>query len=96
MLAGASAASVETLQRLGRFAGVAFQLQDDLAGLFGDPLATGKPTDCDLRECKKSFPLLLAYRRATSREQRCLERLGVGRPRRSWSGSRPSSAGGAA
>jgi geranylgeranyl diphosphate synthase type I len=77
MLAGASTASVETLQRLGRFAGVAFQLQDDLAGLFGDPLATGKPTDCDLRECKKSFPLLLAYRRATSRERRCLERLGA-------------------
>ena len=77
MLAGASAASVETLQRLGRFAGVAFQLQDDLAGLFGDPLATGKPTDCDLRECKKSFPLLLAYRPATSRERRRLERLGA-------------------
>jgi len=77
MLAGASAASVEMLQRLGRFAGVAFHLEDDLVGLFGDPLATGKPTDCDLRECKKSFPLLLAYRRATSRERRCLERLGA-------------------
>ena len=59
---------------------MAFQLEDDLVGLFGDPLATGKPTDCDLRECKKSFPLLLAYRRATSRERRCLERLGAEAP----------------
>jgi geranylgeranyl diphosphate synthase type I len=78
MLAGAPPHWVEALQRVGRFAGVAFQLQDDLEGIFGDPAAMGKPSDCDLRERKKSFPLLLAYRRATARERSHLERLGAG------------------
>jgi geranylgeranyl diphosphate synthase, type I len=78
MLAGAPPPWVETLQRVGRFAGVAFQLQDDLEGIFGDPTATGKPSDSDLRERKKSFPLLLAYQRATVRERVQLERLGAG------------------
>ena len=76
MLAGAPPPWVDTLYRVGRFAGVAFQLHDDLEGIFGDPDATGKPTDCDLRERKKSFPLLLAYRRATARERTRIEGLG--------------------
>lgn len=75
-LAGASPECVQALRRVGRHAGVAFQLRDDLAGLFGDPRDTGKPTDCDLRECKKSFPVLLAYRRATAPERSALEELG--------------------
>jgi len=77
MLAGAPAPWVETLHRMGRFAGVAFQLHDDLEGIFGDPAASGKPADCDLRECKKSFPLILAYRRATASERTRIERLGA-------------------
>lgn len=76
LLAGASGVEVRTLQRLGRFAGVAFQLRDDLIGLVGDHRTSGKPGDCDLRDRKKSFPLLLAYRRATSEERNQIERIG--------------------
>jgi geranylgeranyl diphosphate synthase type II len=40
------------LQRLGRDLGVAFQLRDDLDGVFGDPARTGKSNSSDLREGK--------------------------------------------
>jgi geranylgeranyl diphosphate synthase, type I len=75
MLAGAEAPIVEMLQKVGRLSGVAFQLWDDLNGLFGNPTVTGKPVDCDLREGKKSFPLLLAHRRASPRERVRIESL---------------------
>lgn len=51
-----------TLQGLGRFGGhigLAFQLRDDLLGVFGNPKVTGKPAGDDLREGKKT--MLVAY-----------------------------------
>ena len=44
--------SLPLLDRLGRHLGLAFQLQDDLLGLFGDPAHTGKSALTDLREGK--------------------------------------------
>ncbi|MFD3718486.1 polyprenyl synthetase family protein [Streptomyces sp. NPDC058674] len=38
-----------------RSAGIAFQLRDDLAGVFGDPAATGKPAGDDVREGKPTY-----------------------------------------
>jgi geranylgeranyl diphosphate synthase type I len=66
---------VQALERAGRLAGLAFQLRDDLLGLAGDPRETGKPTG-DLAEGKRTFPLLVAYRRASADERRALEALG--------------------
>ncbi|HEX3921827.1 MAG TPA: polyprenyl synthetase family protein [Streptosporangiaceae bacterium] len=55
--------------------GVAFQLRDDVLGVFGDPGVTGKPAGDDLREGKRTALVALARERATAAER---ERLGRG------------------
>jgi geranylgeranyl diphosphate synthase type II len=52
VLAGAGEPTVGTLAEVGRHLGLAFQLRDDLLGVFGDEQATGKSTLSDLREGK--------------------------------------------
>jgi geranylgeranyl diphosphate synthase, type I len=64
LLAGASDRAIKTLARIGQHLGVAFQLRDDLLGLFGEPRLTGKPDDCDLIRGKCTFPVLATYLRA--------------------------------
>ncbi|MCS0606417.1 polyprenyl synthetase family protein [Streptomyces sp. LP11] len=59
-LGGASKPAVTALDRAGRHLGVAFQLVDDVLGVWGDPDVTGKPAGGDLREGKKTFPVLVA------------------------------------
>ncbi|HEY6322087.1 MAG TPA: polyprenyl synthetase family protein [Thermoanaerobaculia bacterium] len=59
LLAGAPTALREELSRYGTAVGEAFQLQDDLLGLFGDPATVGKPVGDDLREGK--FTLLIHH-----------------------------------
>ncbi|MEV5847124.1 polyprenyl synthetase family protein [Streptomyces sp. NPDC051985] len=59
-LGGAPAAVVAALDRAGRQLGVAFQLVDDVLGIWGDPDVTGKPVHGDLRERKKTYPVLAA------------------------------------
>lgn len=61
-LAGAGPGTVAALREFGVAVGQAFQLRDDLLGVFGDPEVTGKPSGDDLREGKRT--LLLA--RATT------------------------------
>jgi len=44
----------------GAHAGLAFQLTDDLLGIWGSPAVTGKPVRSDLRARKKSLPVVAA------------------------------------
>ena len=55
----------DVYQRYGNAVGEAFQLCDDLLGVFGDPAVTGKPAGDDLRTGKPTALLLLARRLAT-------------------------------
>lgn len=59
-LGGAPEPAVAALDRAGRHLGVAFQLVDDVLGIWGDPAVTGKPAGGDLRRRKKTFPVLAA------------------------------------
>ncbi|MFD3705163.1 polyprenyl synthetase family protein [Nocardia sp. NPDC058658] len=63
-LAGADDALVEALRIYGTDVGIAFQLRDDLLGVFGDPVVTGKPSGDDLREGKRTVLIAEALRRA--------------------------------
>jgi geranylgeranyl diphosphate synthase, type I len=57
--------------------GVAFQLRDDILGVFGDPAQTGKPASDDVREGKRTVLLAIARARATAAQARVIdERLG--------------------
>ncbi|WP_436493814.1 polyprenyl synthetase family protein [Actinokineospora sp. HUAS TT18] len=58
--AGAPEEWVTRFDRWGTHLGVAFQLVDDLLGIWGDPAVTGKPVGADLRARKKSAPVVAA------------------------------------
>jgi geranylgeranyl diphosphate synthase type I len=60
VLAGAQPTTITALDRAGRHLGVAFQVIDDILGVWGDPAVTGKPVHADLRRRKKTFPVLAA------------------------------------
>lgn len=60
ILAGAPEATVGALRDYGRHLGLAFQAIDDLLGIWGDPARTGKPSGSDLRQRKKSMPVVSA------------------------------------
>jgi geranylgeranyl diphosphate synthase, type I len=64
-LAGADSAADAAFSRYGLAVGEAFQLRDDLLGVFGDPAITGKPAGDDLRAGKPTVLLMLARQLAT-------------------------------
>jgi geranylgeranyl pyrophosphate synthase len=64
VLAGADEATVATVGRAARSLGIAFQVHDDLAGMFEDATTTGKDPLSDLREGK--LTLLIAHACTTS------------------------------
>ncbi|HEX5771137.1 MAG TPA: polyprenyl synthetase family protein [Nocardioidaceae bacterium] len=77
-LAGASAEVLGGLSEFGLPLGEAFQLRDDLLGVFGDPGLTGKPAGDDLVEGKRTVLVALALEHAPAEQGRHLdERLGT-------------------
>jgi geranylgeranyl diphosphate synthase type I len=72
-LAGSDA--MDALSAYGLPLGVAFQLRDDVLGVFGDPAETGKPAGDDLREGKRTVLIGLTLERATPAQTRTLESL---------------------
>ncbi|WP_033337368.1 family 2 encapsulin nanocompartment cargo protein polyprenyl transferase [Catenuloplanes japonicus] len=65
LLGGAGPERAAHLDRFGALVGLAFQLVDDLLGIWGDPEVTGKPNHSDLRSRKKSLPVLAALTSGT-------------------------------
>ncbi|GAA4956187.1 geranylgeranyl diphosphate synthase type I [Nonomuraea thailandensis] len=75
LLGAAAAAGVELggapqlaprMWDMGRDLGVAFQIVDDILGIWGDPDVTGKPVHSDLRREKKTLPILAALSSGTT------------------------------
>lgn len=75
MLAGASPELIDALERAGRQVGMAYQLRDDLLGLFGDDAVAGKDGGGDFFEGKRTFPVIAAWTRADAAGRAALERL---------------------
>ncbi|MGC4865646.1 polyprenyl synthetase family protein [Micromonospora sp. DT53] len=69
---------VSAYTRYGLAVGEAFQLRDDLLGVYGDPAATGKPAGDDLRTGKPTALLMLARELATPAQLTALERAADG------------------
>jgi geranylgeranyl diphosphate synthase, type I len=79
LLAGADQDLLAACSAFGIAVGEAFQLRDDLLGVFGDPAQTGKPVLDDLREAKPTVLLAIARERANACERARLNAL-VGDP----------------
>jgi geranylgeranyl diphosphate synthase type I len=78
-LAGAPPELYAAYSAFGLPLGEAFQLRDDVLGVFGDPAHTGKPTGDDLREGKRTFLVASAFAAAPPAERAVLE-AGLGNP----------------
>lgn len=80
--AEAPAADADLLYRFGENMGLAFQLQDDLLDVYGDPKTFGKQIGGDILEGKKTFMLINALRCANAAQRATLE---------DWLATRPAS-----
>ncbi|MET7653850.1 MULTISPECIES: polyprenyl synthetase family protein [unclassified Streptomyces] len=75
VLGGADGRTADALEKYGYHLGLAFQAVDDLLGIWGDPGATGKQTWSDLRQRKKSLPVVAALAAGGSASERLGEIL---------------------
>jgi geranylgeranyl diphosphate synthase type I len=66
LFGGGRPGQVEHLRAFGEELGLAFQLVDDLLGIWGDPAVTGKPVFSDLHNRKKSLPVVVALTSETA------------------------------
>jgi geranylgeranyl diphosphate synthase type I len=73
-LGGASAELLDAYSAFGLPLGEAFQLRDDVLGVFGDPERTGKPAGDDLREGKRTVLVAKALERANPAERATIQR----------------------
>ncbi len=69
LVGGADEATVKVLGTFGLSLGLAFQMQDDVLGIWGDPAITGKPRAADLYRRKVSLPVVHALRHGPGREE---------------------------
>jgi geranylgeranyl diphosphate synthase type I len=77
LIATGDARIAELYRHFGQAVGVAFQVQDDILGIWGNTAVTGKPVADDLIARKKTLPVLFARRWATGvqnneRDARCI------------------------
>ena len=73
LLADAPQEDADRLYRVGEQVGLAFQLQDDLLDVYGDPKVFGKAIGGDITSNKKTYMLINAYNRANDTQRRELE-----------------------
>jgi geranylgeranyl diphosphate synthase type I len=73
-LAGADVSVMSAYSGYGLPLGEAFQLRDDILGVFGDPAETGKPAGDDLREGKRTVLVAIAVERSTAKQSAVVRR----------------------
>ncbi len=64
LIAAVPDAQREHLRSFGHHVGMAFQMRDDILGIWGDPTVTGKPVGADIARHKKSLPILHGLERS--------------------------------
>jgi geranylgeranyl diphosphate synthase type I len=78
VIGGGDTVQAERYRDFGASLGLAFQIQDDILGIWGDPKITGKSAADDILQCKKTLPVLYALRRETEVGRDFLRRLYAG------------------
>jgi geranylgeranyl diphosphate synthase type I len=74
-LAGASKTQVEILREYGISLGRAFQIKDDVIGIFNEESETGKTNIADIQEGKKTILIWYAYNHSNAKDRRVIERI---------------------
>ncbi len=69
ILGGASSEQAESLFKYGLYLGRAFQIKDDILGMFGEESQTGKSSLADLRESKRTLLIWYAYNNSSTRDK---------------------------
>lgn len=67
-------AVIDAYARFARSLGIAFQVRDDFLGVWGDESKTGKSAVTDIREKKKSYPVLVGFARANKADAALLRK----------------------
>lgn len=75
MLGGAGKAQIKAIEKFGLEVGFAFQLQDDLLGVFGDEKVLGKSTLSDMREGKNTMLIYKTREMASSSDKKFLGKV---------------------
>jgi len=75
LLAGANDTTLRALRKLARPLGLAFQLRDDLIGIFGASKDTGRPPGTDLRAGKRTALIDMAESRLDAKGRRAIDRV---------------------
>jgi geranylgeranyl diphosphate synthase type I len=83
LLAGAGAAADKQLNAYGHHLGIAFQLRDDILGIFGDEIKMGKSTLSDIREGRRTMLMSFGLDKAKESQKRALERM-LGNPKATY------------
>lgn len=80
IIGGGSEREIGALSAFGRKIGIAFQIRDDVLGITGEESKFGKPVGSDIREGKRTLPIIYALRRLSPAKRRLLKgALGKGR-----------------
>ncbi len=80
LYAGAGRQTIADMDAFGRNLGLAFQLVDDLIGIWGDPAKSGKGVGADLVAGKKSVPIVVALAAGNREAAQLRTLLGSGNP----------------
>jgi len=75
MMAGLSGRPLQVLHNYAMDGGVAFQLQDDILGVFGTPEKTGKSADSDLLQGKCTMLVLKVFNNGTPKQQKAVRKV---------------------
>ncbi|MFC1594154.1 polyprenyl synthetase family protein [Candidatus Omnitrophota bacterium] len=74
ILAGANQKEIDKLFQFGIYLGRAFQIKDDIIGIFGDEKKTGKSTTSDLEEAKKTLLIWYAFKKSNQNNKKIIKK----------------------
>lgn len=74
IFAGAKVKSLKAIESYGEPVGIAFQIKDDILGVFGDSKITGKSSESDIKAGKKTFLFAKAKEMASKKDKQFLEK----------------------